>query len=108
MKTKPEKRNDLHIILCEILGSDHCYFSPPSNIKMRYPCIVYHQDGVQTIHADNKRYLNKKLYSITVIDKNPNSMIPERLLFDCRLQYLSEDSTFITDGLYHHQFTLYF
>lgn len=101
-------RYDLHTILCEVLGSDQCYFSPPSNIRMMYPCIIYHYDGMQVFHADNKRYLNMRVYSITVIDEDPDSAIPGRLFMDDRLKYLDADSVFVADGLYHFPHTLYF
>lgn len=101
-------RCELHDILCENLGEDQCYFSPPSNIRMQYPCIVYSYNGMITRHADNKRYLNLRSYALTIIDEDPDSPIPGRLFSDCRLKYLSEDSIFVADGLYHFAYTLYF
>lgn len=101
-------RYELHDILCEDLGNDQCYFSPPSNIRMWYPCIVYNYDGMLTRYADDKRYLNHKRYSLTIIDEDPDSLIPKRLFSDCRLTYLSEDTIFVADGLYHFAYTLYF
>lgn len=101
-------RIDLHEILCEDLGSRNCYFSPPSNIKMKYPCVVYEYDGVVTRHADDIRYLNKRKYSITVIDECPDSNIPKKLFMDGRLKYLREDRSYIADGMNHFVFTLYF
>lgn len=75
---------------------------------MQYPCIVYNYDGMLTRHADDKRYLNHKRYSLTIIDEDPDSLIPERLFSDCRLKYLSEDTIYVADGLYHFAYTLYF
>ncbi len=101
-------RSELHEILCEDLGSRNCYFSPPSNIRMKYPCIIYEQDGSKTNHADDIRYLNRKKYTITVIDECPESHISEVLYLDKRLKYLSEDPSFVSDGMNHFVFTLYF
>lgn len=101
-------RLELHSFLCEDLGSDQCYFSPPSNIRMLYPCIVYHYEGIQTSYADNKRYLNLRIYSITVIDEDPDSEILNRLFMDDRLKYLNAGPVFVADGLYHFPYTLYF
>lgn len=101
-------RYELHEILCEDLGSDNCYFTPPSNIHMQYPCIVYHYEGIKTYYADNKRYMNMRSYSITVIDEDPDSEIPNRLFMDDRLKYLESDSVFVADGLYHFPYALYF
>lgn len=101
-------RDELHEILCEDLGSRNCYFSPPSNIRMKYPCIIYHYEGIVTQHADDLRYLNRRRYSIIVVDECPDSCIPGRLFMDGRLKYLSQDrSPYVTDGLNHFPFTLY-
>lgn len=101
-------RTELHEILCEDLGNRNCYFSPPSNIRMKYPCIVYECEGLSTKHADDIRYLNRKRYSVTVIDGCPDSCIPNTLYSDKRLKYLSEDRVYVADGLNHFSFTLYF
>lgn len=101
-------RTELHEILCEDLGSRNCYFSPPSNIRMKYPCIVYSCDGTLTRHADDIRYLKRRRYSITVIDQRPDSDIPRVLYEDDRLKYLSEDRVYVADGMNHYTFTVYF
>lgn len=101
-------RMDLHEILCENLCSPNCYYSPPSSIRMKYPCMVYHADGIDTKYADDTRYLNKKRYTITIIDECAESDIPDRLLNDVRLKYLKMDRSFIAEGLSHFVFTLYF
>lgn len=103
MRTKREK---LHEDLCDILGSRNCYFSPPSTIRMKYPCILYEAGGSRTIQADDIRYLRWTSFTLTVIDKNPDSEIPERLL-SSKFRYLSRDRTYIADGMYHFVFTIY-
>lgn len=101
-------REELHKILCDDLGNNHCYYSPPSNIQMLYPCIVYERDGTTIRHADDTRYFNRKRYHITIITENEDDDILKNLIEDTRLLYLSEDSPFVTDGLYHYPYTLYF
>lgn len=105
MVTK-KKRMKLHEDLCDILGSRNCYFSPPSSIHMKYPCIVYEAGGDRTTHADDIRYLHWSPFTLTVIDENPDSEIPERL-FNSRLSHLSHDRTYVADGMYHFVFTTY-
>lgn len=100
------KRIKLHEKLCDILGSRNCYFSPPSNIRMCYPCFVYEEDSRTVRHADNRRYFNKKRYSLTVIDENPDSSIPDKL-FESDFLYLRHDRTYVVDGMYHFVYTLY-
>lgn len=101
-------RDELHTILCDILGSNHCYFSPPSNIRMQYPCIIYEPDGILTRHADDKRYFNKRRYTVTVIDECADSPIISRLFFRDEFLYLSHDRTFISGSMYHYVYTLYY
>lgn len=103
MKTRLE----LHEFLCEILGTRNCYYNPPANIQMKYPCFVYHSEIKNVRHADDIRYLCRDRYSIMLIDKDPESKIAEKL-FESDLPYLSEDrSPYVSDGMYHFVYTLY-
>jgi hypothetical protein len=96
-------RLDLQILLEEIV--DHVYFQPPPNDRMEFPCIVYQRDGSSAIRADNKLYRHTKRYQVTVIDRNPDSELPDKVI---ELP-LSEFNRFFTaDGLNHHVFTLFF
>lgn len=96
----------LHDLLCEILGSDHCYFSPPASIQMEYPCIVYHREANDDRYADNQKYLSNHRYTVTVIDEDPDSEIVDRL---CDLPYCRMDrGPFVTDNLYHYPCTLFY
>ena len=102
MKTK---KKPLHDILCGILGSSNCYFSPPSNIKMRYPCIRYEISGLPSNMADNIRYKTEPRYTIIIIDENPDSKIVEKIL---ELPYCSFDRFYVVEGLNHFVFSLYY
>lgn len=106
------ERRALHDILCEVLGGpfpddedDHCYFEPPSGKDMYYPCIVYHYTNDDDIFADNIHYRRSKRYTVTVIDEDPDSKIPDRLK---ELPYCTSDRNFASDGLRHFVHTLYF
>lgn len=100
-----KKRLQLHDILCKILGSRNCYFRPPSGFEMHYPCIVYDHFSTEVDRADNIPYKTAKRYDITVIDENPDSEIPDRVL---ELPYCKSDRNFASEGLNHFTFTLYF
>ena len=100
-----KNRLSLHSLLVTLLGSSKVYFQPPSTVKLEYPCIIYKLDEVEAIHADDKRYLNTKRYLITTIDKNPDTLIPDKLL---ELRYCSFDSHFIVDNLNHYICSLYY
>ena len=86
-------------------GEDHCYFKPPSNIHMYYPCIVYKYVNDFDEFADNIRYRSFKRYSVTVIDEDPDSKIQERLK---KIPYCSLDHEFAIDGLNHFVHVLYY
>jgi hypothetical protein len=72
---------------------------------MKYPCIVYGRYNDTTKFADNSPYLNKKCYRVTVIDKNPDSSIPDAvaILPLCKLS-----QHFTVDNLNHDIYNLYY
>lgn len=98
-------RIDLQNTLETILGSRNVYFQPPSSIKMSYPAIVYSLDKIQTLKADNEKYKLNKRYSITLIHKNPDNPIVDKLL---ELKYCALNRTYTSDNLYHYVFELYY
>jgi len=98
-------RLDLHVILEAILELDRVYFQPPESVKMQYPCIVYQKNKIDTRMADNKVYNHTNGYVITVIDPNPDSYIPERLL---ELSMCTFDRHFVANNLYHTTFNIYY
>lgn len=100
-----KSRLELNQILCDILGSDHAYFQPPETVKMEYPAIVYNLDDIDTPYADSEIYLKFKRYVITVIDKNPDTCIPDRIL---HLPLCSFDRYYTKNNLNHYVFRLYY
>ena len=100
-----KSRLDLHEILVEILGSRNVYFQPPESFKLQYPCIVYERSNIYTDYADNINYIKKNQYSVMVIDKNPDSIIPNKLL---ELPYCQFNRHFVIDNLNHDVLILYF
>jgi hypothetical protein len=100
-----QRRLDLQQLLEQTLGSDKVYFQPPPNVQMVYPAIVYNRDMANTTFADGKPYTFTKRYQVTVIDRNPDSEIPDRV---AALPYCRHERFFATSGLNHDVFTLYF
>lgn len=104
-------KQPLHDILCGILneffqdGNRRCYFSPPADILMSYPCMVYNYANDLNAFADNQSYQSYKRYSITVIDQNPDSKIPSEVK---KLPYCTLDRVFSFDGLNHFVYVLYY
>lgn len=72
---------------------------------MKYPCIVYGLDDIYSRKADNISYNNKRLYQITLIGKDPDTDIPEKIL---ELDLSSYERRFKSDGLIHDVIRLYY
>lgn len=98
-------RLSLHSLLITLLGSNQVYFQPPATVKMSYPCIVYKLDDVAGVHANDRRYLGNKRYLVTVVDKNPDTIIPDKIL---DLQYSAFENHFVNDNLNHYVCSLYY
>lgn len=98
-------RTELHEKLVELLGSRNVYFQPPSNIRMKYPAIVYEHAKFGKLPADNDLYLLNTAYTLTLIESDPDSEKIAKLL---RLPYCSHDRSFVSDNLYHNTFTIYY
>lgn len=98
-------RTELSKILRATLGSDNVYFQPPASKEIKYPCIIYSLDKEWTEKADNTKYLSMKRYTVTVVDKNSESLIPDKI---SELEFCSMDRTYISDNLNHFVFTIYF
>lgn len=96
-------RSQLHQILKGIV--ENVYFQPPNGLQMKYPCIVYQRDSADTTYADNRPYHIDKRYTITVIDRDPDSAIPDKV---ASLPLCTFDRFFPADNLNHDVYTLYF
>lgn len=99
------KRTDLHKIFVALLGSDKVYHQPPASVKMVYPCIIYRRSRVDTKRANDTVYNNTIGYTVTVIDPDPDSLIPGKIL---TLPLCSFDRHFTADNLNHDVFNLYY
>jgi hypothetical protein len=97
-------RTELHEILKGLNGVVDAYFQPKTTLE--YPCIVYERDRRSDVKfAGNLKYLLKKGYTITVIDRDPDSLIPDQVE---GLPYCEFDRFFRRDGLNHFVFQLFF
>lgn len=95
----------LQSLLTQILGTNQVYFQPPSDIRLKYPCIVYQLDRVDTQYADNRPYKDSKAYAVTYIDRDPDQTIPDML---GELPTSSFMSFRITDDLNHWTYRIYY
>lgn len=98
-------RSDLHSLLKSTSGLTTVYFQPPNNLQMTYPCIVYIRDRAITKFACNLPYKNVKGYQITIIDKDPDSEIPDKI---AALPMCVFDRFFRSDNLNHFVYNIFF
>ena len=98
-------RLSLQFLLEDILGSRNVYFNPPENLRMEYPAIRYSRKKIDNTFANDSVYNQKKCYEITVIYKDPDSDLPDKI---SKLHKCSHDRFYVADNLQHDTFTLYY
>ena len=79
------------------------YFQAPHQLS--YPCILYERGKSDTQFADDNPYIINKRYTVTVIDSNPDSMIPDEI---AKLPQCVSDRHFVSDNLHHDVFMMYY
>lgn len=101
-----DRRIQLDYILREIAEahSGKVYFQPPSNVQMTYPAIRYRVNRIDAQHADNIPYLLGTQYEVIVIDKDPDSVIAEKI---AKLPRCSSNRFYTAENLNHWVFTIY-
>lgn len=100
------RRLQLHEEFLKIPNVKNAYFQPPQSVLMEYPCIRYSSGEPEQRYANSMNYKHTKRYDGVVIDRDPESSIPEQLLEKfpmCRL-----GKPYVTDNLYHFPFTIYY
>lgn len=75
-----------------------------ATLKMNYPAIVYSLDDIDNQYANDGVYLSHRRYSVTVIDKDPDSEIVGKVsaLQNCKF----DRPPYQKDNLNHYVFTL--
>ena len=96
-------RLQLHSLLETFV--DNVYFQPPNNVKLVYPCIVYHRDYAETKFADDIPYGVTLRYQVTVIDRDPDSDIPGKV---AGMPMSLFNRFFTSDDLNHDVYRVYF
>lgn len=98
-------RINLHQELVDLLSSNNVYFQPPESIKLNYPCIIYERYDIYNVFADDDIYLDPRQYRITVVDKNPDSEIVNKMAKFRRAKFVRH---MVVDNLNHDTFTIYY
>lgn len=98
-------RLDLQTVLEGLQGGVSVYFQPPSNVSMVYPAIVYNRDYATVDYADNSPYRRTTRYQVTVMDADPDSLIPDKVAALPLTKYVRH---YTTENLNHDIFDVYF
>lgn len=98
-------RLELHEKLVSVLGSRYVYFQPPESVKMKYPAIVYERSDIPNKFANDDVYLQTIKYKVTVVDRDPDSEIVERM---SKFKTARFEKHYVVDGLNHDTFTIYY
>lgn len=105
MRTRSERRQELHAELVELLGSDNVYYEPPESFKMKYPCLVYTRENMSLRRADNKIYSSETEYQITYISRTPDDDFIDAMID--HFGDVSHSRHFVSDKLHHDVFYIY-
>jgi len=97
--------SELQELMGSLDGVEEAYIQAPTT-GLKYPCIMIERGLPSDVNfADNIKYLFCKAYTITIIDRSPDSQIPDLVE---GLQHVRYDRFFRTDGLNHFVFQMYF
>lgn len=97
--------SELQALLKGLDGVQDAYVQAPTN-GLQYPCIMIERGSLSSVSAaDNIKYLMKKAYTITVMDRSPDSPIPDLVE---GLPLSRYDRFFRSDGLNHFVFQMFF
>lgn len=105
-----DSRLELDEILAGILdqtepdGDRHTYFNPPSSVRISIPAIRYSVRKLDSVFANNGRYIKRPSYEVTLIDDDPDSKYVEKIM---QIPYCSFDRHYVSDNLNHFVFTIY-
>ena len=95
------------VLLQQLLETfvDNVYFQPPTNIVLKYPCIIYKRDFEKMDFAGNRPYNGSLRYAITIIDRNPDSQIPSKV---AAMPMSTFNRFYTADNLNHDVYNVYF
>lgn len=96
---------ELQAILESFEGVHEAHFQKPLNIELKDPYIVYDIDNDWVSRADNLVYDYRNRYSVTVVTRSPDSLIPGMVR---DMPHARFNRKFISGGLHHFVYTLYF
>lgn len=103
----PPRRKALGVLLKSFLpvGKGQVYFQDPGDPALVYPAIIYKLDDILTQHANNEPYFQEKAWLVTLIDRDPDSEIAEKI---ARMRKCNFVDFMVVKGLNHTIYQLHF
>lgn len=105
IKSREEKRQELHEKLVSILGSRNVYFQPPESVKIQYPALIYSMAQDKVRYASNNKYKTDLRYTCTYVTKSPDDGKLDEFL---QLPYSAFDRHYNADNLNHYVFVVHY
>ncbi len=105
MASIEEIRIEFHQKLVDIMDGNKVYYQPPASVKIEYPCIIYSRNNIENRYANDDVYKQNHSYTVTVIDRDPDSIYVDRL---SKFPYAKFSRHYTSDNLNHDTFTIYF
>ena len=103
-----DKRLELDALLRKVMRDvsvvENVYFQPPENLLLKYPAIVYSRSDIRNRPADDMVYSQFTFYDLTVIDKNPDSLLVYAVASLPRCKF---GRHYKSDNLNHDTFTIF-
>lgn len=103
-----DKRLELDALLRKVMkdvsGVENVYFQPPENLLLKYPAFVYSRSDIRNRPADDMVYSQFTFYDLTVIDKNPDSLLVYAVASLPRCKF---GRHYKSDNLNHDTFTIF-
>ena len=81
------------------------YFQAPSMDKMRFPCIDYSLASADTKYADDTSYIQHMLYTVKVIDADPDGELKKLVAGLPRCKFVRQ---YKANNKYHDVYDLYY
>ena len=72
---------------------------------MKYPAIKYELNRLENDHADDAVYCQNKSYTITVMSTVVDDDVTDKI---SKLPKCTFDRRFVSDGIYHNVFNMYY
>ena len=102
------RRQDFHAILVSQYDGNvkPCVkYQPGPSVTLTYPAIVYRLDDMPSRWANNFPYNWDHRYEVTVIDRDPESSLREKLI---ALPLCTFTRAYTVNNLYHFVFEIYY